>query len=168
MMPIFTAAPLAIQIHIIAALLALVIGPFVIWRNRRDRLHKSLGYTWVLAMATVAISSFFITENGVIGPFSPIHGLSVWTLYVLWVGVNHARKGNIAAHKGELKSLFVWGMGIAGTLTLLPGRRINGMLFGENELLGLYAIGAMAALAAILILREKFGHFSLVKRGELR
>ena len=168
MLTVFYDAPLPVQLHIVAALIAIFLGPFVIWRKRRDRLHKILGYIWVTEMATVAISSFFIIENPVIGPFSPIHGLSAWTLYVLFVGVRSAIRKDIARHQEELRSLYIYGMGIAGSLTMLPGRRLNVMIFGENEMLGLVVIGAVGLVLAGRILGINTRVFSLVKRAELR
>ena len=79
----FFDAPIYIQLHASNATLALILGPFVILRTARDRLHKVGGYIWVLAMFVVAVSSFWIKEFGLIGPFSPIHLLSAFTLWSL-------------------------------------------------------------------------------------
>ena len=81
-------APIYILIHASAAMIALLMGPFVILRNRRDRLHKIVGYIWVVVMACAAISSFWIMEFRLIGPFSPIHGLSIYVLWSLYRGVS--------------------------------------------------------------------------------
>ncbi|MEL7262317.1 MAG: hypothetical protein AAGK69_13125, partial [Pseudomonadota bacterium] len=42
-------ASLPIQIHVALALMALMLGPVVLWRNRRDRVHRVLGYVWAEA-----------------------------------------------------------------------------------------------------------------------
>lgn len=168
MLTIFYDAPLAIQIHIISALVALGLGPVVLWRRKGDRLHRILGYVWVTEMAVTALSSFFIVEHPVIGPFSPIHLLSAWTLWVLWHGIAAARAGDIARHRGELRGLYLYGLGIAGSLTLLPGRRLNAALFGEAEHLGLWAIGLIGLVIAVTMLRNRIRIFSLVKVPELR
>ena len=74
----------AVAIDVLAAaLVAHFLGPFALDRARRDRLHKVLGYTWVLAMAITALSSFFIHSFPVIGPFSPIHLLALFALWSL-------------------------------------------------------------------------------------
>lgn len=155
MQQVFYDAPLAVQIHAISAVIAIILGPFVIWRRRRDTLHRVLGYVWVTEMATVALSSFWIVEARIIGPFSPIHLLSLWTLYVLWHGVAHARAGRVREHQGEMKGLYIYGMGIAGGLTFLPGRRLNTMLFGEAELLGLIVIALIAVVLIVFTLRQR-------------
>ena len=51
-------APIHIQFHILCAVYALLIGPVAIFRPRRDRLHRWLGYSWVVALALTALSSF--------------------------------------------------------------------------------------------------------------
>ena len=145
----FYSAPLGVQIHVIAAIQALLLGPFVLYRNKRDVWHKALGYLWVTNVLIAAFSSFWITEIRVIGPFSPIHGLSLWALWALWgigVGVGHVRAGRITAHKMTMTSLYWGAIGVASLLTLLPGRRLNRTLFGENEVLGLWVIAAIIVL----------------------
>lgn len=41
--PLFNAS-LQIQLHVTAALVFILLGPFALYRTRRDRLHKTLGY----------------------------------------------------------------------------------------------------------------------------
>ena len=57
-------APTVIQVHLTAALTALVIGSVLMLRVKGTALHKALGWTWVIAMGTTAVSSFFIHANG--------------------------------------------------------------------------------------------------------
>lgn len=111
-------------------------GPLALWRRSRDRWHKRLGYAWLIAMAVTAVSSFGIMDIRLIGPFSPIHAISVFTLWSLWQGVNAARQRRIAAHQQAMKTLYFWAMGVAGLFTFLPGRRMNDMFFGAAPLAG--------------------------------
>lgn len=140
-------APFAVQLHAGAALLAVVIGPLAIHRRRRDRLHRVAGYAWVTAMAVAALSAFSI-EAQVLGirGYGPIHLLAALALVSLAIGVRHARAGQIARHEAEFRSLYRNALGIAGLLTLLPGRRINAALFGENEMAGVAVICAVFLL----------------------
>ncbi|MFL2786041.1 MAG: DUF2306 domain-containing protein [Paracoccaceae bacterium] len=57
-MELILEAPVQIKFHIVCALYALIIGPLEIFRNRRDKLHRWLGYSWVVALALTALSSF--------------------------------------------------------------------------------------------------------------
>ncbi|QMU60153.1 MAG: DUF2306 domain-containing protein [Boseongicola sp.] len=140
-------APVQVQVHLIAAIIALTLGPINLYRRSRDIAHKVLGYIWVGAVAVTALSSFLISGIGIIGPFSPIHILSLWALWGMWQGVSHIRAGRIHAHSATMRAIYWWAFGVAGLLTLLPGRRINGMLFGEREVVGLFVIAiGLAAL----------------------
>lgn len=138
----YLSAPAHIQVHIVAALLALLLGPVALYRVRRDGLHKAIGYAWITLMAVVALSSFLITNFGVIGPFSPIHLLAILTLWSLWAAVRHARAGRIAAHRIVLRNLYWYGLIIAGLFNFLPGRGTNRVVFAGREELGLWVIAA--------------------------
>lgn len=139
----FLYAPLEIQIHVCAALCAIILGPLALWRRSRDRWHKNLGYAWVVAMAVTALSSFAILDRPVIGPFSPIHALSVLTLTGLWRGIRAARQGRITAHQSEMRGLYFWAMGVAGLFTFLPGRRMNMAFFPETPSQGFTAMAIL-------------------------
>lgn len=146
--------PLVVQIHAGAAVLALLIGPMAIWRKRRDRLHRFVGATWLVLMLVVATSAWFITEIRLIGPFSPIHIFSLMTYWSIFQALRHVRAGRYLAHGAELRSLYLQALGIAGIFTLLPGRDLHALIFGEKIVL---ALGVMAVLATglVVILRRK-------------
>ncbi|MEM5467866.1 DUF2306 domain-containing protein [Celeribacter marinus] len=133
--PFMTAAPV-IQVHAIAATLALLLGPVVLYRHRRDRLHKTLGYIWVVAMAVVAMSSFGISGFGLIGPFSPLHLLALFALWSLYVGVRFAIAGNRRAHEKTMRNLYWRGVFVAGVFNFLPGRTLNSMFMDDARQLG--------------------------------
>lgn len=147
--PMIEAAP-AVQIHAAAAILAIVLGPFVLFRKSRDRLHKILGYGWITVMAVTALSSFWIQGLSVLGPFGPIHLLSVWTLIALALGLRFAMKRQIAQHQRMLRALYFWALGVAGLFTLLPGRVMHRVFFGADTLPG-FALVAMVAVLLWLI-----------------
>jgi len=148
LLPLLQASPV-IQLHVGAALLAIVIGPIALYRLRRDRLHKVLGYVWVLAMGVVATSSFWIHSFAVIGPFSPIHGFALFTYWSLYTGMRHVFAGRIALHRLAMRSLYWHGLWIAGLFNFLPGRVTNRIFFGANPELG-YLVLALG-LGAIVV-----------------
>jgi len=150
--PLLTAT-FFVQLHVCAALCAIVIGPMVLWRRSRDRWHKRLGYTWVIAMAVTAISSFGISVDPIIGPFSPIHILSVFTIWGLWQGINAARQRNIAKHQGHMRNLYFWALGVAGLFTFLPGRRMNTVFFADAPMVGFTVV---AVLIGSVLLRYAY------------
>ena len=143
--------PPAVALHLAAAVAALLIGPVALYRSRRDAVHRALGYVWFLAMATAALSSFFIPA--VVLPlawgFGAIHALSVWALFNLWQAVRDARAARIAAHRARMRGLYWQALGIAGLLTLLPGRVLNEVLLPGHPLAGVWlAAGGAAAILA--------------------
>ena len=125
-------SPPAIQIHVAAALTALAIGIVLLIGVKGNRLHRTLGWTWVLAMATTAVSSFFIHRLNPGGPggFSLIHLLSGWTVIALPMAVHAARRHRIADHRRAMTGMFVGGLIVAGAFTLLPGRLMWAIFFG--------------------------------------
>lgn len=126
----FTAATPIIQAHAVLAALAIMLGAFQFAMPKGTPLHRGLGYLWVAGMALVALSSFAIHELRVIGPFSPIHLLSIFVLYVLIKAITAARQGRIAQHKRSMILLYILGLLITGGFTLLPGRLMYRVLFG--------------------------------------
>jgi len=122
------AAPPVIQLHIAGAVVALAIGTALLIGVKGTRLHKALGWTWVVAMALTAVSSLFIRQINH-GAFSYIHLLSGWTLVALPMAVYAIKRRNLRLHRRMMTGLFVGGLIIAGLLTFLPGRLMWGVFF---------------------------------------
>ncbi|NMM42890.1 DUF2306 domain-containing protein [Rhodospirillaceae bacterium KN72] len=146
---------IAIQIHVAAAVLAVCLAPLIIARRRRDRMHKAMGYVWVSAMTLTALSSFWVREIRLIGDFSPIHLLSITTLAALIWAIAAIRAGNVRRHQGIMRGLAFWSLGVAGAFTLLPGRRMNAVLFGDFPELGYVAIAILVCGLAVLSIRTR-------------
>ena len=111
----------AVQIHVAAAVTTLLVGTVLMFAPKGFRLHRTLGWTWVVAMAVTAGSSFFITmifETH----FSPIHALSAWTMIGLPMGIAAIRRRDVAKHRKEMTGMFVGAMIVAGLFSMLPGR----------------------------------------------
>lgn len=125
-----TNAPFAFQLHAYAALAAFVLGAVQLARVKGTTQHRALGYTWVALMLVVAISSFWIHDLRVWGPWSPIHLLSIFTLLMLPLGVYYARRHNVVGHKRTMLGIFLGALIIAGIFTLAPGRIMHRVVFG--------------------------------------
>lgn len=136
-----------LQIHIVTAVVALLLGPFVLWRKRRDRFHKLGGYVWVLAMGVTSVVSFFIPSHFTPMGVGPIHGLSVYALFGLWIAMQAVFQRNIALHKEVMQNLYVRGLCLAGAFNFLPGRTTQKALIPDTPELG-YVIIAMVVLWA--------------------
>jgi len=153
------ALPPVIQVHVISAVLAISIGPFVLLRKRHDRLHKCLGYVWVLSMLSVAISGLFIPGFAlqILGHFGPIHAFVVLTLFSLWKGMAAIFRGNIRRHRAYMSGLYWNGLLVAGAVNFLPGRAINRTLFPAEPQMGYVVLAAIiAALLWFRVIRPRF------------
>ena len=118
-----------IKLHIVAALLALAIGTIILLQPKGSRFHKTLGWTWVIAMGGTAVSSLFIMESNP-GSFSLIHIISGWTIVGLPMAIYAVRNKRVNIHRRVMTGLFVGGLIIAGALTFLPGRFFYAFFFG--------------------------------------
>jgi len=72
-------------------------------------------------MVTTAVDTFFIRDIND-GGFSPIHLLSILTLFVCWRIVATARKGNHAAHRKHVHGIILGALLIAGFFTFMFNR----------------------------------------------
>ncbi|MGQ0531851.1 MAG: DUF2306 domain-containing protein [Caulobacteraceae bacterium] len=118
-----------VKLHVYAALTALAIGTVILLRPKGRGLHKTLGWGWVFAMATTAVSSLFIRDlNG--GFFSFIHLLSGWTIIALPMAIFAIRSRKVETHRRSMTGMFVGGLVVAGLLSFIPGRVMFEMFFG--------------------------------------
>jgi uncharacterized membrane protein len=119
-----------ITVHAMAAMLAVGLGGVQFVLPKGSRLHRWLGYAWVALMASVAITGLLIHEIRMVGPFSPIHLLSLFVLITLFWAVRAARQGLVSRHRRAMIMLYVFGLLLAGAFTFLPGRMMHVMLTG--------------------------------------
>lgn len=157
MFPVPTAVPIlsdpVIAVHSLAALLALLAGPLALLRRSRDWLHRLAGRVWVLAMVVAAASSFGIHAFRLIGPFSPIHLLSLLVLWMLWRGIAAVRARRLVEHGRVMTQVYVYGMLTPAAFTLLPGRRMHAALLEGTGWPGFAVAGIVLAGVAVLLWR---------------
>jgi uncharacterized membrane protein len=128
--PLLNALP-PIPLHAIAAMAAFVLGVVQLAAPKGTLPHRTLGWIWVLLMAVVAASSFWIHQIKLLGPWSPIHLLSIFTLVMLPLGVWRAHRHDVNAHRRTMISIFTGSLVIAGLFTLVPGRIMHAVIFGQ-------------------------------------
>ena len=128
--PLLNAAP-AIPVHAFAAMMAFVLGAVQLAAPKGTLPHRTLGWIWVAVMAIVAGSSFWIHQIRLVGPWSPIHLLSIFTLVMLPLGVWMAHRHRVADHRRIMILMFSGALVIAGLFTLLPGRIMHAVVFGQ-------------------------------------
>ena len=119
-----------IPLHAIMAIVAVILGGIQLSMKKGGLIHKLLGRIWVGIMLIVAITSFFIHEIKLWGAYSPIHLLSLWTIFILGVGVYYAREGNIKRHKQVMIATYFFALILTGFFTLMPGRVMHQILIG--------------------------------------
>jgi len=119
-----------IQLHTFAAIEALFLGAIQFFLPKGTAIHKLLGRIWVATIAIVAITSFFIHTIKLVGPFSPIHLLSILTLYTLVESIVAIRAGNVRKHKRGMIIVYALGLVLAGLFTLTPGRVLYRVFIG--------------------------------------
>jgi uncharacterized membrane protein len=124
-------APPPIPWHAFAALAALAIGATQLALPKGTTRHRAIGYTWAALMLVIAISSFWIQQIRLVGPFSPIHILSILVLITVPLAVWHAHRHRVAKHRKVMISLYVFALIGAGVFTLLPGRIMHAVVFGQ-------------------------------------
>ena len=125
---LLAAQPLVIQLHLGAALVALMIGAMLLMMRKGVTFHRTAGWLWVGAMSIVAGSSIFIT--GVNGDhWSFIHLITGWTLIALPLAVIAARRHDVKRHRRAMMGMFYGGLIIAGALTFIPGRTLWNVFF---------------------------------------
>jgi uncharacterized membrane protein len=123
------AAGPVIELHLAGVTVALLIGVVLLAGVKGTLVHRTLGWTWVLAMMTAAVSSLFIHEVNR-GHLSFIHLLSGWTIITLPMGVAFARRHKVKAHARMMTGLFTGGLVLAGLFAFFPGRLMWQVVFG--------------------------------------
>ncbi len=140
--------------HVISALFVLAIGPVQIFRRRRDRIHRTMGYLWVAAMYYVCFSSFWIASDG---HFSWLHGLSAFTIVTVTLGLVSAIRGNLKSHLGNMGGSYV-GIVVAFIFAVsVPDRSIPRLL-AEDAPTAVYVAGLVLLSVGVI--------FVSLRRGE--
>lgn len=127
--PLLDASP-AIRLHTFAAVAALVLGAVQLAAPKGTLPHRSLGWIWASLLAAVAVSSFWIHGMRWIGPFGPIHLLSLFVLWALPTALWRAHRHEARLHAKGMTGLFYGGLVLAGLFTLWPGRILHQVVFG--------------------------------------
>jgi uncharacterized membrane protein len=130
LVPLLDAAP-AIPAHAFAAMTAFMLGVVQLAAPKGTLPHRTLGWIWVCLMLAVAISSFWIHEIRLVGHWSPIHMLSIFVLITVPLAVWKAHRHQVADHRRIMISIFSGALVIAGLFTLLPGRIMHAVVFGQ-------------------------------------
>jgi len=111
----FTQASVAIQIHILVAVGALVLGAFILIRKKGTSAHKMAGRVFGGLMFMTALTAIFIRTSPN-GGFSWIHIFVPLTFIGLYQVVSSIRKGHVKQHKHHVLTLYFAALVIPGLL----------------------------------------------------
>lgn len=134
--------------HVVAALVALVIGPVNILRRRRDRTHCVLGYTWAASMYYVCGSSFWIVTDG---RYSWLYGLSAFTVVTVSLGILAAVRGNIPGHLMNMVGSYLGLLAAFGFAAGVPSRAIPRLLVSDPATAWFVVAVVVAGVAALYL-----------------
>ncbi|HYS46830.1 MAG TPA: DUF2306 domain-containing protein [Rhizomicrobium sp.] len=129
------AAPLAVRLHVFTVVPAFLLGSWLIFFSRKGApYHRAIGYLYLALMTVTSIAVLFvhtIMPNGPFHGFSPVHLFVPLTLFGVAGALYYARRHNIRAHRKSMLGVYIGGLLIAGSLTLLPGRIMHSVFFGH-------------------------------------
>ena len=118
-----------ILVHLGFGVLALAVGAILMAGRKGARMHRVLGWAWVLAVGTVALTSLFIkTLNP--GHFSIIHLLSGYVIIALPLAVAAARRHDVQRHRRYMTGMYLGGFAVNLVFVLLPGRLVWNLFLG--------------------------------------
>ncbi|WP_337093470.1 hypothetical protein [Mesorhizobium argentiipisi] len=70
-------------------------------------------------MLVIAISSFWVQQIRLIGPFSPIHLLSILVLVTVPLATWYGHTHKVAAHRGAMVKLYLFALVGAGIYQIM-------------------------------------------------
>ena len=126
---LFAGLPVAIKLHMLAALSALAVGALLMTVRKGRTFHRAAGWIWVGLGSLVAGSSLFITSLNH-GRFSLLHLVAGWTLIAAPLAVVWARRHDVGRHRHTMMGLFYGGFAINLFIAFIPGRTMWTMFFG--------------------------------------
>jgi uncharacterized membrane protein len=115
-----------IQTHVAGAISSFLLGSAIMLLPKSSKMHRQMGWAWVVTMTTAAVDSIFIPGEG---HFSWIHGFTASTLIILPIGIALARAHKGRTHARFMTGLFLASMVGAGMFTFLPGRMMWELFF---------------------------------------
>ena len=121
--------PLSVQVHVAAAVFAMVVGVVIFLLPKGTGFHRLLGWSWVGSMIIVAATSVAMIADMRTG-INPLHAFTALTVVSLWAGLTGIRRGDVKRHAGSMVGLYVGGLIIAGVFAFIPGRVMWQVVFG--------------------------------------
>lgn len=125
----FAEASWVIQLHVVCATGALLVGSVQLLGPKGTLPHRTLGSLFVVLMVFTASTAIFIRQIND-GQFSPIHIFVPMTFLGLWGLVRGAMKGDRQRHRQTVRGLFFGALLIPGLFAFIPGRLMYAVFLG--------------------------------------
>lgn len=148
-----------IPVHAVAASLVILLAPVQVLRRRKDRAHRLIGRSWVVAMYLTCVSGMFIYS--LTGGFTIFHALAIFTFGTTTLGVINARNGNMRAHRGNMTGGWIGALVAGGFAVLGPSRDIPKWAVGDPVLF-------WSIVAVIIVASTVWVWFVLIRFGRSR
>lgn len=128
------ALPLSIQLHLAAAVGALVLGPVALWSRKGSPMHRGAGYVWVGLMLAAAVTSLFIRDfrQPNVAGYTVIHLVTLLTFAGVGAGITAAVQRRIGVHRKAMRRTYLGGCLVAGAFALLPSRFLGHWLWVQT------------------------------------
>ena len=128
-MALFTALSPVIQVHLLTALAALLLGGVLMVVRKGRTFHRIAGWVWVSLVMVTAGATLFITELNH-GGWSWLHLFTGWVLLITPLAVLWAKRHDVRRHRSTMMGLFYGGFAINLAFAFIPGRTLWMMFFG--------------------------------------
>jgi uncharacterized membrane protein len=121
--------PLSVQLHVLGVAVAFFAGLIIFMLPKGTGFHRLLGWTFVVAMAMVAVTSVWMAVELKTG-ITFLHIFTVVTAVSLPLAIMAIRRGDVRGHAYNMLGLYIGGLLVAGAFAFIPGRLMWRMLFG--------------------------------------
>ncbi|MDC9726935.1 MAG: DUF2306 domain-containing protein [Candidatus Thioglobus sp.] len=111
---------------------AFILGSYLITVKKGTKSHQLIGKIYMLLMLLTALITLFMPAQigeRVFDHFGWIHGFSLLVFYSVPSAFFAIKNGNLRRHKYNMIGLYVGGILIAGSFTLMPGRLLHEWIF---------------------------------------
>ena len=120
-------------IHLATIAPCVFIGLSLLTQPKGSKSHKTMGRIYMILLVFSCITSLGMPAK--VGPqlllhFGFIHVLSVVALVSVVIAFKAIRQGNVKVHKRAMIGLYVGGILVAGSFTLMPGRLLYHWILG--------------------------------------
>lgn len=119
-------------VHLLTVVPCIVMGAALFIMRKGSPIHRAMGKVYLILMVVTGIITLFMPAQ--VGPqlfnhFGWIHSFSLLTLITAPRSYLAIRRGNIKSHQRSMIGLYVGGILIAGSFTLVPGRYLHELFF---------------------------------------